>query len=725
MAIEITEMERRDLHTEIDALRQSLLPKFLWLMFILSWFWYIYVALRYPGLGIHDLSLLLLPLMSYLAIRLSKKSHYLSCWLFVSSMLLTDAFVALSFPLERITVVFAPVAIIAAGALFGALEALGVTTVAWLLHALAHFVRGEYPLLSWPILEIAIPYYLIWAASWLASYPLQESVESALAGWAQAREALKEARNRRGELYRVVRALEEATFRIERMNNELIVARQEAEEAKALKARFVATVSHELRGPLNLILGFTRMMVLSPESYGGPLPMAYRSDMYTVYRTAQHLSSLVDDVLDLSQIEARRLPLVKERIDLDKDVIGKVVDIVRPLAERKGLYLRVEVEQNLPELIADPVRLRQALLNLLTNALRFTEKGGITIKAKRTRGHLLVSVQDTGPGIAAEDLPKLFREFHQLHRPQEKEKGSGLGLAISKHLIELHGGEIWAESVQGEGTVFHFTVPLPGMRPVEVGLLEARELSPSLEMPICLVVHDDPLVVRMLARHLEGYRVVGLPDAQEVRALTEMLHPRAIVVSTEEEEQVLAQLDGALRVPVINCALPRSIGGERADGVLSYLIKPIEPEMIMSIMKRVEREPETKVLLVDDDPDTVKLLERMLTSLPRPYRILKAYDGLQALEIMQQEVPDIVFMDLLMPGLDGRQTIAKMRMDERTREVPVVIISARDWEEEDLTIGDELRVRYCRPISLSKGMKYLQALLDAFRPDYLPELERA
>ncbi len=164
----------------------------------------------------------------------------------------------------------------------------------------------------------------------------------------------------------MVRALEEATYRIERMNNELIVARREAEEARALKARFVATVSHELRGPMNLILGFSRLMALSPKSYEQPLPRCYRADIHTIYRNCQHVLALVDDILDLSQIEAQRLPLVRDRVDLEDDVVRKAVGIVESLMERKGLTLRLELAGNLPWVLADQVRLRQALLNLLS-----------------------------------------------------------------------------------------------------------------------------------------------------------------------------------------------------------------------------------------------------------------------------------------------------------------------------------------------------------------------
>jgi len=708
-----------DLQAEGDALRRGLLTTFLWFTLVIAWLWYVRVAVTYTDLGAHDLPILLLPLAAYIAHKLRQKHYGLACWLLLLSMILAYGLAVAVFPLS-LSLMFVPLIIIMANALLGTREALVVATIMLgTKMAIDYITMGTMPLI-WHTAEVAIPFYLICVCAWLTTRPIKTSIEWALTGWTHAREALAEVQARRGELYRVVRALEEATYRVERMNNELIIARREAEEARALKARFVATVSHELRGPLNLILGFSRLMTLSPESYGEPLPKAYRADLYTVYRTTQHLSALVDDVLDLSQIEAQRLPLFKERIDLAEDVVNKVVGIVRPLAERKGLYLHVRTAGDLPWLVADPLRLRQALLNLLTNAVRFTETGGITVQTAQEGDHLVVSVQDTGPGIAAEEMPALFQEFHQVRRGEgEEAKGSGLGLTISKHLVELHGGEIWVKDVGPGGTTFCFSVPLPGTLPITVSTRET-DARPHTMTPVCLVVHDEPDIVRMLARHMEGYRIVGLPDETEVPSLIKDLHPWAIVTKPEAVERVCEQLaQTAVDIPIISCALPDTAGRGHPEGVLSYLVKPIESEMVTAVMRKIDPNGEITVLLVDDEPDAVRLLERLLTLLPHPYRILKAYDGFRALEIINDAVPDIVFLDLLMPKLSGRQVIAQMRANERTREIPVVIVSARDWAEDGLTLGTSIHVRCRGQLELARGAPCLTALIDALRPSYL------
>ena len=712
-----------NLRAELDDLRHSLLSDFLPALLALAWlfFGYIFVETGLPGSD--AIPAVILAAGVGIAYLLRAKHYKLACGVVLASMILGLSLIVAAYP-NSLAIAFGVLAIIMANALLGVRTAFMVATLLWIANLITRNLTGGVGT-SYPIQGTVLLYYLTWGASWLAARPQGTAVQWALSGWQYARDALRETRERRAELYRVVRTLEEATYRIERMNNALIVAQREAEEARLLKTRLAATVSHELRGPLNLILGFSKLMALSPESYGELLPRSYRADVYTIYQNSQHLVALVDDILDLSQIEAQQLPLVKDRVDLEEDVVKKTVGIMEPLAKRKGLYLRQELAGNLPWVLVDPVRLRQVLLNVLNNALRFTERGGITVRTGQQGDRLLVTVQDTGPGIPAEEMPKLFREFHKVDVASTREKaGSGLGLSISKHLVELHGGEIWAESKEGLGTTLYFTVPLPGSQAVVSGTVKTGEGQRSMPVDSCLIVHDDASVVRLLARHIGGYHVVGLPDESQVLTLTEELHPRAIITTPERVELIRESLlQTSFDVPLITCPMPRVAEQSHLQGVVGYLVKPITPEVLAAVMRQVERDGETTVLLADDDPDTVRLLERMLTSVPHPYNILKAYDGLQALEVMREVTPHVVFLDLVMPGLDGRQTLARMRADERMRDVPVVIISARDWIGEDVTLGMPISIHRQRPPEIITGARCLRALLDAFAPRYLPEPE--
>ena len=713
-----------DLSAELEHLQHSQLPMFLIGAFVIGWIWFPYIMFNEWELGINATPTIVILLGASLAYEWRKKHYKLACWLVLLSSIVSMSLIIAAHPFSG-AMAFGVLVIIMANALLGTRVALLTVVAMWIAGSMARGAAtdvGEFSFLDTG--EMLALYALVGGAIWLAARPLRASVECALSGWAQARDALKEARERRAELYRVVRALEEATYRIERMNEELIVARREAELARALKAKFVATVSHELRGPLNLILGFSRMMALSPEKYGEPLPATYHADIDAIYRNSQHLAALVDDILELSQIEAERLALVKDRIHLGEDVVKKAIEIMQPLAERKGLYLRQEVADELPWALADPVRLRQVLLNLLNNAIRFTDRGGITVHADRRDSRILVSIQDTGMGIADEDISRLFEAFRQLHTTEkQEERGSGLGLNICKQLVELHGGQIWAESKKGIGTTVYFTIPLPGTESIKADLVKTGEIQHRLATPkSCLVIHNDPALVRLLARYIEGYQIVGVPDERAALSAIEELHPRAILTTHEQLPGIKSQLgEMSYDVPIISWGMPSVTEMSESDGVISYLVKPISSEMLTAVLKQAEREDETKVLLVDDDPDTVRLLELMLTSIPRPYRILKAFDGFQALERMREVVPDIVIMDLLMPGLDGQETIARMRADDRLREVPVVIISARDRFEEGMILGTPISIHCRRPLEIVTGTRCLQTLLDLVSPCYLPE----
>jgi CheY-like chemotaxis protein/anti-sigma regulatory factor (Ser/Thr protein kinase) len=413
---------------------------------------------------------------------------------------------------------------------------------------------------------------------------------------------------------------------------------------------------------------------------------------------------------------------VKDRVDVGPDVVRKVIDTVQPLAERKGLTIREEVPQDLPWVLADSVRLRQALLNLLTNAIRFTERGGITVTVRACEHHLEISVADTGRGIAAEDMPRLFQEFRPLQPTATREgAGSGLGLSISKHLIELHGGRIWAESQEGQGTTLTFSVPLPDVEVVAMdGLRRVAATLPSGVHDICLVVHNDPYVVRLLARHVDGFTMVGVPEAGRVLRLVEELHPRAVVAHCDVAPTIEASLARTpYDVPVIGCGLPRVSEVPELAGVRGYLVKPVSQEMVRAMMGQEERNGHVRVLLVDDDPDAVRLLERMLTALPHRYSIYKAYDGLDALEIAQEVVPHIAFVDLVMPGLTGSELVAKLRELPPTRDTAIVIVSAQDWAEQEATFDPPLYVAFRRGVGMAEGASYLKSLLEVLSPRYL------
>jgi len=658
---------------------------------------------------------------SYERPKTVRRRYHLGCVVLLGSYVLGMVVAGISYPLPTVAM-SALVVVVAANALLAPWASLTASALAWLLTSLAWAAFTDEPF--WGVVgggDLGL-FALVWSACFVAGLPLRRSVESAVGGWAQARQALREVQERRGELYRVVRALEEATYRIERTNNELFISRAQAESARAFKARFAATVSHEMRGPLNLLLGFSRMMALYPEKYGEPLPDAYLADVDAIHRNCEHLVALVDDVLDLSQIEADSLPLVKSRIDLRDEVIDQVVPAAKALIERKGLYLNIDVAEPLPPLLADAVRVRQVLLNVLTNAIRFTQRGGITVRVWVEGQAVVTAVRDTGPGIAAQDLPRLFKEFSQVLSTETREgAGSGLGLAISKQLVELHGGSMWVESEPGSGTTFFFSLPMPrnGQEGAQ-GPSTGRQRQPTLQNA-CVVVHDEPNFVRLLARYLGDYRIIGIPAPTDLAELVTDAHPRAIITTDDWREQVLTQLAGTgYSVPIISAMVPHASTVHQSRGIVGYLVKPISPEMLWSVMKHYEAGDVTQVLVVDDDPDAVRLMRDMLTVLPHAYQIHSANSGAQALELMETVLPDIVFMDLMMPGMTGEETVDRMRQQERLRAVPVVIVSAQDASDAEVQVETPLRLDLADPLRFAEANAIIKALLGCVSPRYLP-----
>ena len=533
---------------------------------------------------------------------------------------------------------------------------------------------------------------------WIATRPIYTALDWSWQSYAESRQIVEQLRDGRVELGRTVKSLNEAYLQLERLNDELSRARRVAEEARRLKAEFAANISHELRTPLNLIIGFSEMMATAPQAYGGDrLPTAYQSDLDAILRNARHLSTLIDDVLDLSQIEAGRMGLLKGWIAVG-DVVAEACDAVARLIRGKGLVLEDAISDDLPLVYADRTRIRQVLINLLTNASRFTDIGKITVSGVREQGDVVVSVADTGVGIPSEDIPKVFEEFRQLDGSLHRRAGgSGLGLAISKQFVELHGGSMWAESVVGQGSVFKFTIPaisniVVGTSSGDYQAWDRVVASRPHELPELCVISADPSVVRIFQRHLDGYSVVGFESvAQCVQSAKRPRHACAacVVVTNSVRKSwrdAKALQQNVLGVPIIACVLPtrRDIAAEL--GVAAYLVKPIARKQVAEALKQIGGTPK-HVLIVDDDSDMLRLVGRMVRSSLRRSQVWLAGSGEEALAITREKRPDLILLDLVMPGIDGYGVLRALRSSETLKDVPVVVITAHERQSELLTAG--------------------------------------
>jgi signal transduction histidine kinase/CheY-like chemotaxis protein len=571
-------------------------------------------------------------------------------------------------------------------------------------------------------LTLALELWSIVGLIWLTQRPLLTTLQWSWWSWERSRDLLEQARDTQVQLKQTLADLADANVQLARLNDVAQELRQIAEDARRAKEQFVANVSHELRTPLNMIIGFIEMITQTPEIYGRSIPPALLADLAIVLRNGQHLSSLIDDVLDLSQIEAGRMALIRERAALS-EIIEAAVTAVRPLFDSKGLYLETRVPGDII-LYCDPTRIRQVVLNLLSNAGRLTEKGGVCVLAQRDGGDVVVSIADTGPGIAAEDVSSLFQPFHQLDGSiRRRHGGSGLGLAISKSFVELHGGRMWLESSKGVGTTFFFSLPVEPSVPIDSNVLRwfnphvsheprtRRSLAPvPVVRPRLVVLEKGTALQHLLKRYVHDFEFAAVASLDEACTEIERVPAQGLVVNGESTHEVLRQLERAplpQGTPAIVCSVPGVQQTVNVLGVTDYLVKPISREQLLTTLERL---PEVKtVLVVDDEPEIQRLFRRILASARRGYRVLRADDGEQALGILQRERPDLILLDLVMPDMDGFQFLAAKREEPAWRNIPVVVISAQDPTRQPI-VSSSLAVTQSGGLSLPQLLDCIVAL---------------
>jgi PAS domain S-box-containing protein len=466
-------------------------------------------------------------------------------------------------------------------------------------------------------------------------------------------------------------AINNATLYLE--SQELIKNLQEVDK---LKSQFLANMSHELRTPLNSIIGFSRVIL---KGIDGPITDMQQQDLTAIYNSGQHLLGLINDILDLARIEAGKMELNFEEVRLP-DIIHSVLSTAKGLVKEKPIQLIEKVPADMPTVRGDTMRVRQILLNLISNAAKFTDEGFITIessvqKAPNGKFEALIKVIDTGPGISPEGQQKLFKAFSQVDgSATRKTGGSGLGLSICANLVQLHGGRIGVESQEGKGSTFWFTMPL---------FRQPAEEIPA-DKKIVLAIDDDLQVISLYERYLtpQGYHVVALTEPARAKERAKEIRPFAITLDIMMPHvdgwAVLADLksDPATRdIPVIICSIVEQTDKGFNLGAADYLVKPILEEDLVHALNRLNKDGTIRrVLVIDDDPNDLRLIEKILSEHGN-YQAILAEGGRRGWEILNTNPPDAVILDIFMPEMDGFMILEKLQEEPALRKIPTLVIS--------------------------------------------------
>jgi signal transduction histidine kinase/DNA-binding response OmpR family regulator len=518
---------------------------------------------------------------------------------------------------------------------------------------------------------------------------------------------------------------------------------EQLRELDRIKSDFLANMSHELRTPLNSIIGFSRVIL---KGIDGPLTEMQEQDLSTIYTSGLHLLNLINDILDQAKIAAGKLDLQFGYFEM-KSVVDGVRSIGIGLVKDKPIDIFVDVAPGLPQVYGDEFRTRQVLLNLVSNAAKFTREGSITIRSypvdDAESGSLMVrtDVIDTGIGIAEKDIPLLFEAFRQVDSSLTRTVGgTGLGLPIAKSLVEMQGGRMVVQSQVNAGSTFSIFVPTepvaaaegdkPKRATIEAPAVEVKNVSPNgngkedtavfgtkedketIEPPRIpaqhikrqiLLIEDNPDLVDQFRRSLqrEGFDIFNASIPLEAEAMASGLHPTLMIMDVNFANgagwdilERLKRREDTCDIPIVVVSLSQEVERAMKLGISRFIRRPFMPDDLVAAVRAAERESRIdRILIIDDQPESVRLLQQMLDE-QGEFRVFSASNGMDGISLVARRRPHLVIVDLRMPEMDGFQVIQELRNNPETASIPIIVVTGDTLTEDELTRLKNLKVLY-------------------------------